>query len=155
MTSPPPTANAVHWACQAQHNSQEQTHSEAVIEAFPLLLAGHSITSGFKRPKHTMTFHFWPLSYVTRKRDGLMASQQIQHCLLVCGGTGSMRDLLLLRNLLHMKQAWYFRAERQGPGLQSIWGCQWLLLPHRFIVLQGRRDIYHHWFSWRLKLVSK
>lgn len=52
----------------------------------------------------------------------------------------NMRDLLLLRNLLHVKQASYFGAERQGLGLQNIWGCQWQLLifPDGFIVLQGQ-----------------
>lgn len=49
-----------------------------------------------------------------------------------------MNDLLLLRNLLHIKKGWYSGAEIQGPGLQNIWGCQCLLFPHGFIVLQGQ-----------------
>ena len=36
-----------------------------------------------------------------------------------------------------MTQTSYFGAERQGSGLQTIWGCQCLLLPHGSIVLQG------------------
>lgn len=87
-----------------------------------------------------MTLCFWLSLYITRKRDGpiKVSKYDIASCL---GGTGSMRDMLLLTILLHMKQVWYFGAEREGPGLQNIWGCQCLLLPHcsaGFIVLQGQ-----------------
>lgn len=101
MTSPPPTASAVHFFCQAQHNSQNhQTNSEGHVEALPLLPAGDPTESlGFKRTKPSMALHFWTLLYIARRRDGLEANQQIWHWLFVWGEQGCMRDVSLLRNL--------------------------------------------------------
>lgn len=92
---------------------------------------------GFKRAKHTMTLLLATVIHYQKERwsHGKLANMTLPSCL---GGTVSMTDLLLLRNLLHIKKAWYSGAEIQGPHLQNIWGCQCLLFPHGYIVLQGQ-----------------